>query len=97
MQGSARVVRSPALPRCGWPAQPLSLVGRARLSLFIASTLIQHANRSALGPGPPRSEHFPSRQIHSPPHAMSPPGVGRHLAGPLESCGSVTCYLTNTQ
>ena len=35
-----------ALLRCGWPAQPLSLGGGARLSLFIASTLIQHANRS---------------------------------------------------
>jgi hypothetical protein len=31
------------------------------------------------------------------PYAMSPPGVGWHSAAPLDSFGSVTCYLTNTQ
>jgi|ERR1700730_8253420 hypothetical protein len=39
----------------------------------------------------------PFRQIHSPPHAMSPPGIGRHSAGPLEPFGLAICYLTSTQ
>ena len=39
----------------------------------------------------------PFRQIHRPPHAMSPPRIGRHSAGPLEPFGLAICYLTSTQ
>jgi hypothetical protein len=97
MQGSTRVVRNPH-PSPLRAAGAATRVKRARAELAISSRPISSSTPThPLAPGPSRSEHSPFRQIHSPPHATSPPGVGWHSAStrwgmpgqllPPESCG----------